>query len=46
MARLTESQVKEIKQNNEIPIREMSRIYKVTYQAIWNIKHNRAWKHI
>lgn len=46
MARLTESQVKDIRENNKTSIREMAHIYKMSYQAIWQIKRNRAWKHV
>lgn len=44
-SKLTESQVREIKQlDHSIPV--LAKMYHVSPQLIWGIRHNRIWRHV
>lgn len=45
-SKLSENEVKEIKYNNKLSYNNLSKLYNVSKFMIYQIKHNKRWKHI
>lgn len=45
-SKLTQNQVIEIKQHLEISTKEFAQRFNVSYQAVWDIRAGRRWKHL